>query len=137
YLNLTPDMGRALERALERGVRITVIGRIDLKGDLGGTVLTELNERFVKQYADRVAVYEYKVPNLLLHAKLLMIDGEFVSVSSVNFNSRSFIHDSENGMVALDRGLYRRIKAVFESYKAQSVRLTSDVEIPWIYRMIF
>src|SRR5690606_7085699 len=125
------------ERALDRGVKVTVIGRIDLKGDLGGTFLTELNEEFVKKYADRIAIYEYKVPNILLHAKLLLIDGEFVSVSSVNFNNRSFIHDSENGMIALDRGLYREIKAVFESYKANSVRLTPDVEIPWIYRMIF
>lgn len=137
YLNLTPAMGKAIERALDRGVKITVIGRIDLKGDLGGTFLTELNEEFVKKYADRIAIYEYKVPNLLLHAKLFLIDGEFVSISSVNFNNRSFIHDSENGMIALDRGLYRKIKAVFESYRAKAVRLTPDVEIPWIYRMIF
>ncbi len=137
YLNLTPEMGKALERAVSRGVRITVIGRIDLKGDLGGTVLTALNERFVETYADRIELYEYKVPDLLLHAKLLMIDGEFVSVSSVNFNNRSFIHDSENGMIALDRGLYKKIKAVFEGYRAKSVRLSADVEIPWIYKMIF
>lgn len=137
YLNLTPAIAAALERALDRGVRVTVVGRIDLKGDLGGTVLTELNEQFVKKYADRVEVYEYKVDNLLMHAKLLMIDGEFASVSSVNLNNRSFIHDSENGMIALDRGVYRRFKAVFDSYKAQAVRLSSDVEIPWIYRMIF
>jgi phosphatidylserine/phosphatidylglycerophosphate/cardiolipin synthase-like enzyme len=137
YLNLTPDIGAALERALGRGVKITVVGRVDLKGDLGGTVLTELNEQFVKKYADSIAIYEFKVPNLLLHAKLFMIDGEFVSISSVNFNHRSFIHDSENGMAALDRGLYRQVKAVFESYRAQAVRLTPDVEIPWIYRWIF
>ncbi len=137
YLNLTPDIAAALERAIDRGVKITIVGRIDLKGDLGGTFLTELNEQFVQKYADRIAVYEFKVPDLLLHAKLLLIDGEFVSVSSVNFNNRSFIHDSENGMIALDRGLYRKLKAVFESYRAQAVRLTSDVEIPWIYRTIF
>ena len=137
YLNLTPDIAAALERAIARGVKVTIVGRIDLKGDLGGTFLTELNEQFVEKYADRVAVYEFKVPDLLLHAKLLLIDGEFASVSSVNFNNRSFIHDSENGMIALDRGLYARFKAVFESYRAQAVRLDSDVEIPWIYRAIF
>jgi cardiolipin synthase len=137
YLNLTPAIGAAIERAINRGVHITVIGRIDLKGDLGGTVLTALNEEFVEKYADRIAVYEYKVPNILLHAKLLLIDGQFASISSVNFNNRSFIHDSENGMISLDRGTYRRIKAVFDSYKAKAVRLTPEVEIPWIYRMIF
>lgn len=137
YLNPTPAIAAAIDRAVARGVRITVIGRIDLKGDLGGKVLTALNELFVEQYADRIAIYEYKVPDILLHAKLMMIDREFVSISSVNLNHRSFIHDTENGMVALDRRLYRRIKAVFEGYRAKSVRLSSDVEIPGIYRALF
>ena len=137
YLNPTPLIAAALDRALERGVRITVIGRIDLKGDLGGKVLTALNELFVEKYADRIALYEYRVPDLLLHAKLMMIDREFVSISSVNLNHRSFIHDTENGMIALDRRLYRRIKAVFEGYRAKSARLSSDVEIPDLYRVLF
>ncbi len=136
YLNPTPAIAAALDRAIERGVRIVMIGRIDLKGDLGGKVLTALNQLFVEEYADRIEMYEYKVPNLLLHSKLLMIDGTFVSISSVNLNNRSFIHDTENGMVALDRGLYRRIKAVFERYRADSVRLSSDVEIPALYRKL-
>lgn len=137
YLNPTPAIAAAIDRALERGVRITVIGRIDLKGDLGGKVLTALNELFVEKYAERLALYEYRVPDLLLHAKLMMIDREFVSISSVNLNHRSFIHDTENGMVALDRRLYRRIKAVFEGYRAKSVRLSSDVDIPSLYRALF
>ncbi|MCB1453848.1 MAG: phosphatidylserine/phosphatidylglycerophosphate/cardiolipin synthase family protein, partial [Rhizobiaceae bacterium] len=66
YLNPTPAIAAAIDRALSRGVKITIVGRIDLKGDLGGKVLTALNELFVEKYADRIAIYEYRVPNLLL-----------------------------------------------------------------------
>ncbi|RVC21961.1 phosphatidylserine/phosphatidylglycerophosphate/cardiolipin synthase family protein, partial [Mesorhizobium sp. M7A.F.Ca.CA.004.04.2.1] len=40
YLNLTPKLAQAVDRALARGVRIDIVGRIDLKGDIGGKFLT-------------------------------------------------------------------------------------------------
>ncbi len=137
YLNLTPKLTAAFERALKRGVKVTIVGRINLRGDLGGNVLTELNERFVKKYADRISLYEFRDESLLLHVKLLMIDGRLVTVSSVNLNHRSFIHDSENGVAVLDRGFYRRMKKIFEAYRAQAVRLDSKVTVPLIYRILF
>ncbi len=136
YLNFPPLIAEAFDRALKRGVDVTIIGRINLNGDLGGKVLTELNEEFVKKYADRIRLYEYRNKKLLLHAKLMMIDGRLVTVSSVNLNHRSFIFDSENGIAVLDRGFYKRMKQIFESYRASAVRLTSDVTIPLPYRIL-
>lgn len=77
-----------------------------------------LNEDFVSRYADRIAIYDYKDSKLLLHAKVLLIDGKLAIVSSVNLNNRSFIHDNENRLATLDERFYRRVKAIFDTYRA-------------------
>lgn len=136
YLNPTPAVAAALDRALARGVEITIVGRIDLKGDLGGQILTELNELFVETYADRIRIYEFKAPGVVLHPKIMMIDGRLVTFSSVNLNHRSFLHDSENGVSVLDPAFYRTMKAIFDSYVARSRRVTSDVDVPLRYRLL-
>jgi len=66
-----------------------------------------------------------------------MIDGRLVTVSSVNLNHRSFIHDTENGIVVLDRGFYRRISAVFARFRDEARRLNGDVSVPLRYRLLF
>jgi putative cardiolipin synthase len=136
YLNPPPEIEAALERAIRRGVRVIIVARINLKGDLGGTVLTRLNELFVEKYGDRVELFEYKEPKVVLHSKLLMIDETLSVVSSVNLNHRSFIHDSENGIAIYDPSEYRRIKAVFDLYRSGSVPIDGDVDIPLRYRML-
>lgn len=125
YLNLTPAIEAALRRALDRGVEVSIIGRVEMNGDLGGAVLSALNGEFVNAHADRIAIYDYKDPDFLLHGKLLMVDGRLTVLSSVNLNNRSFIHDSENGAAVMDPGFYRRMKEVFEGYRRASVRLDS------------
>jgi cardiolipin synthase len=136
YLNPTPAIGAAIDRALDRGVKITIVGRIDLKGDLGGKILTELNELFVEKYADRIEIHEFKAPGVVLHPKVLMVDGRLITFSSVNLNRRSFLHDSENGVTVLDPAFYRIMKAIFESYIDRSRPVSSEVEVPLRYRLL-
>lgn len=136
YLNPPSEVAAAFDRAIARGVDITIVARVNLNGDLGGKLLTELNELFVERFADRITMYEYLEPDVVLHSKLLMIDEKLTVVSSTNFNHRSFIHDSENGMTFLDPQEYRRYKQIFETYKAGSKRLSSDVDIPLRYRLL-
>ncbi len=137
YLNLTQKVADAFGRAIDRGVEITLVTRIDLKGDFGGQFLTELNELFVEKYADRIALYEFRASDVVLHSKILMIDGRYVSVSSVNLNNRSFIQDSENGVAVLDRAFYRRMKPIFDHYLARSRPVGPDVNVPLFYRFLF
>ncbi len=137
YLNLTPKIAAAFGRAIDRGVRITVVGRIDMRGDIGGKFLTELNELFVDKYAGRIRMLEYKARDVVLHSKILMIDGLYVSVSSVNINNRSFFHDSENGVAVLDKRFYRRMQRVFNRYIASSRPVDPDVDIGIAYRLLF
>ena len=135
YLNLTPKLGLAMERAVSRGVRITIVGRIDMRGDLGGDVVTALNEEFVKRYGDRISIYDYKDTALLLHAKILLIDGRLAIVSSVNFNNRSFIHDNENGLVTLDEGIYRRLRSIFDAYR-DAARPVEVRSVPLVWKLL-
>ncbi|RAZ87303.1 phosphatidylserine/phosphatidylglycerophosphate/cardiolipin synthase family protein [Mesorhizobium hawassense] len=137
YLNLTPDIARAFDRALARGVKIDVVGRIDLKGDIGGRFLTALNKLFVERYGDRINIREFKAPDVVLHSKIMMIDERLVAISSVNLNNRSFFHDSENGMVVLDPAFYRRMKPVYDDYLAHSRPVATNVTIGWPYRLLF
>jgi phosphatidylserine/phosphatidylglycerophosphate/cardiolipin synthase-like enzyme len=137
YLNLTPELAAAIGRALDRGVKITVIGRIDLKGDFGGKFLTELNELFVEQYAGRISMFEFNAPDVVLHSKIMMIDARYVSVSSVNLNNRSFLHDSENGVAVLDPAFYARMRPVFDSYLARSNPVDPDANVGLAYRLLF
>jgi cardiolipin synthase len=137
YLNLTQKLAGAFRRAIDRGVRITLVTRIDLKGDFGGQFLTELNELFVEKYARDIAMYEFRAEGVVLHAKILMIDRRYVSVSSVNFNNRSFIQDSENGVAVLDPAFYRRMRPVFDYYVSRSRPVDPDVHVPLFYRFLF
>ncbi|KAA3446924.1 phospholipase [Mesorhizobium sp. SARCC-RB16n] len=137
YLNLTPSLARAFDRALARGVKIDIVGRIDLKGDIGGRFLTALNKLFVEKYGDRIDIREFKAPDVVLHSKIMMIDERLVAISSVNLNNRSFFHDSENGMVVLDPAFYARMKPVYDDYLAHSNPVSTDVTIPWAYRLLF
>jgi putative cardiolipin synthase len=137
YLNLTPSLARAFDRALARGVRIDIVGRIDLKGDIGGKFLTALNKLFVEKYGDRIDIREFKAPDVVLHSKIMMIDERLVAISSVNLNNRSFFHDSENGMTVLDPAFYARMKPIYDDYLAHSNPVATNVTIPWAYRLLF
>ncbi len=126
YLNPTPAIEAALNRAQARGVGITIVARVALYGDLGGRLMTEMNALFVESYAERLILYEYDRPDVVLHSKILLIDGRLSVVSSVNLNRRSFLHDTENGLAVLDPGFYHRMRAVVDSYIAESYRLRPD-----------
>jgi putative cardiolipin synthase len=137
YLNLTQRLSDAFGRAIDRGVAITLVTGLEFRGDFGGRFLTELNELFVEKYARRIAIRVLRTPEVVPHAKILMIDGRFVSVSSVNFNNRSFIHDRENGIAVLEPAFYARMKPVFDYYVAHSQPVDPDVHVPLFYRLLF
>jgi cardiolipin synthase len=82
-------------------------------------------------------MYEFRAEGVVLHAKILMIDRRYVSVSSVNFNNRSFIQDSENGVAVLDPAFYRRMRPVFDYYVSRSRPVDPDVHVPLFYRFLF
>ena len=135
YLNLTELLTAALERAITRGVEVVIVGRVDLSGDLAGGTVTAVNKAFVARFGDRIAIFDFKAPDLLLHSKILMIDRRLVILSSVNLNNRSFIHDNENGLAVLDAGFYRKMKRIFNEYRVASARVTT-ARVPLYWRLL-
>ena len=63
-----------------------------------------------------VRIFEYQPT--MLHAKLLIVDGEWVSVGSSNFDHRSMRLNDEANLNVLDRGFAQSQIAIFERDKA-------------------
>jgi len=59
-----------------------------------------------------VKIYEYGPA--LLHAKTMVVDGQWVSIGSANLDNRSFALNNELNLVFLDRGIAGRLIRVFE-----------------------
>lgn len=138
YLNPTPAIEAALNRALARGVPVMIVARIRLDGDLGGPWMTEMNMLFVERHAARMELWEYDPPDVVMHTKMLLIDQRLSIVTSTNLNRRSFLHDTENGLAILDPEVYQRLRAEVQHYIEQSRRLSpTDTDIRPIARFLF
>jgi cardiolipin synthase A/B len=60
-----------------------------------------------------IKIYEYQPT--MLHTKLLVIDKEFVSVGSTNFDPRSFRLNDEASLNIYERGFAEQMSSVFEA----------------------
>ncbi len=108
----TPKLEAALLRARARGVEIRMVSRSG--GDKPAVSITRtLNRGFVQKYRDALQIRLYQ-GDLKLHEKAMVIDGQLSLFGSVNFNHRSFRHDSENGLLVWDRGVARALTQHFD-----------------------
>lgn len=113
----TPKIEAALLRAAARGVDVRFVTR--LGADEPPAAFTRaLNAEFQDQHAGHFRFRLYDEDDLLLHAKIVVIDGRLGLVASSNLNRRSFIHDTENGLVFLDSNVAARLRAEAERYWA-------------------
>ena len=71
-----------------------------------------------------------------LHSKIYVFDGELAMVSSTNVNQRSFLHDTENGVMILDPALVARLEQVIEGYAARGVPQGTVVDVPLALRAL-
>ena len=71
-----------------------------------------------------VEIHEYQPT--MLHNKLLVVDGEMVSVGSTNFDIRSFRLNDEASLNVYDSTFAARMTEVFEQDLAQSRRYTYE-----------
>lgn len=110
---LIPDRSalRAFARAVQRGVRVRVL----IPGPhhdvpIAGTVTRHLVGSLLRR---GVEVYEYQPT--MMHAKVLVVDGQWSIVGSANFDNRSFMLNDELNLAVLDRGLGEALSADFEA----------------------
>ena len=129
FMYPTPTIINAMLRARARGVRVRVVARIN-STDPSGTFITAMNHGFVKRWAGEFEVYDYVPGRRMMHTKLILVDGRLSVVTSSNMNRRSFLHDTENGLVFLDRSVTAKLEALVDTYLATANRLEPGGELP-------
>jgi cardiolipin synthase len=119
----------ALVAALKRGVRVRII----TPGKETDAALVRSAGRatwgpFLQAGAQ---IYEYQPT--MFHAKVLVVDGEWVSVGSTNFDTRSFRLNDEANLNVLDHDFAQRQLADFEQDLKRSRRVTYEewANRPW------
>ncbi len=135
FMYPTPAIVNAMLRARARGVPVIVVLRVD-STDPSGAFVTALNRGFVQDWAGDFEVYEYVPGRRMLHTKLILIDGRLSVVTSSNLNRRSFLYDSENGLVFLDRAVTARLQAVVDGYLVNANRQVPGGELPLFDRTL-
>ena len=69
-----------------------------------------------------IKIYLYEPT--IMHAKVLIVDDEFVTTGSTNFDFRSFEHNFEFNVLVYSKEFNSKMKAIFEEDMKQSTRLT-------------
>lgn len=132
YFRPSVDISAALDRAVQRGVKVRVMTRIHLAGDGTPQIAEDVNKDGVNRHLKNVEIYEWTDEKSIMHAKLLVIDRKLSFVSSVNLNRRSFIHDTENGVLILHEKTAEELRTEVLKFLAQGRRITAKEKISWI-----
>lgn len=119
-----PDKGalRTLKDARARGVEV----RILVPNRHNDHTLTRAASRgyYGELLKAGAKVYEYEPT--MLHAKVMVVDGEWSVVGSTNFDSRSFQLNDEVNLATFDRELAGKLTALFENDLTQSKEITYE-----------
>ena len=103
----------ALLRAEARGVRVRIVFQLG-SPEPSHFVIQQLNSASASRWGERFSFFAYDGPAQIMHAKIMVVDGELSLVGSSNFNRRSYIHDSENVLAILDRDTADRLLRLAE-----------------------
>ena len=132
YLNLPPRLDAAMMRARDRGVRVNVVATVRVR-EAADFMVSNLNRWFGNRFGAWVGYVDYDPYPRLLHSKLIVIDDRLVVIASTNLNMRSFVHDLENGLVLMDRGLARRISRVIDGNASDGAPFEPGQVLPRLF----
>jgi putative cardiolipin synthase len=150
YLVPTPHLEGAVERALDRGVRVRVLtNSIQSNNHLAAhsayrrhidTLLgfgAELHEvRIDAKDRDRYMITPVDRKILALHAKALVIDDDKVFVGSANLDPRSLRINTEMGLLVrserFNRAVREALEGDFSAANAWRLELQEDGSIHWV-----
>ncbi|HSN16576.1 MAG TPA: phospholipase D-like domain-containing protein, partial [Gammaproteobacteria bacterium] len=130
YIHLTtpyfvPDRRtrRELMRAARRGVEVKLLVPHRIDERLARVVQWAAHALYSNLLAAGVQIHEY-MPRML-HAKTLVVDGDWCTVGTANVDYRSFFLNYELTLVSTARTLVDRLEQDFQADLAQSVRIQS------------
>ena len=101
----------ALVRAVKRGVDVSIITAGNADTNLDRLVRQASQAHFGRVLEAGGRIYEYGPA--LLHAKTMVVDGQWVSIGSANLDNRSFALNNELNLAFLDKELASRMTEVF------------------------
>jgi cardiolipin synthase len=124
---------KAIERALERGVKVRII----MPGHHMDAQPVRSASRALWGGILKAGAELYEFQPTMYHCKVLVVDGTWVSVGSTNFDNRSFRLNDEANLNVLDREFASRQVADFEADLKRSRRITYEewLQRPWTEKL--
>jgi putative cardiolipin synthase len=150
YLIPTPELEGAVDRALDRGVRVRILtnsirsnnhltAHSAYRNHIGALLESgaELHEvRVDAEQRDRYMLPPVEEKMLALHAKALVIDDDRVFVGSANLDPRSLRINTEMGLLVTSESFNRSVRAAvetdFSDENAWRLELREDGKIYWV-----
>lgn len=113
------EIDGALRRAAARGVRVRFVTSI-IRDEPAAVFVNALAVDYAARRSGEFEILAYEPEDRSLHTKLLVIDNRLALIGSSNFNRRSFLGDSENGLVFLDASVARDVRRVIDRATARA-----------------
>jgi cardiolipin synthase A/B len=107
------EMSDAIVRAARRGVDVSIITAGNADTNLDRLVRQASQAHFGRVLEAGAKIYEYGPA--LLHAKTLVVDGQWVSIGSANLDNRSFALNNELNLAFVDKALAARMTEIFRN----------------------
>ena len=113
----------SLLRTLQAVALAKVDVRIMLPAKSDSAILTYASRSYIREcLLSGIKVYLYE--GGMLHAKTVLVDDEFVSVGSTNFDFRSFEHNFESNVFIYSEEINRQMREIFLEDLTQCVRIS-------------
>ncbi len=136
YFSPTPAIGKAFDRAVDRGVKVTVITRLNLDRDTADIILSDINKKAVNKFLGKIKVFEFTTAGKILHRKLFVVDDNIAIVGSVNLNQRSFYHDFENALIVRSHSYNQDVRHLVDLALQESKEITEKQKIAFWKKII-
>ena len=119
YFLLDESTSYALDRAVERGVKVRVL----VEGDVTDAKPVKYSSRHAYDGLLQKGIEIYEYQPTLMHAKTVVVDGAWCMFGSANFDNRSLELNDELNVATQERSLAERITRQFNVDLAKAKRL--------------
>ncbi|HKO16262.1 MAG TPA: phospholipase D-like domain-containing protein [Gemmatimonadaceae bacterium] len=123
------DFRSLLLAAVKRGVDVRVL-TVSSKTDVKTTWYAG-RYWYEELLRGGVRIFEYQPT--MMHSKTIVVDGEWATIGSMNFDNRSLAFNNESNLVVLDPGFGAQMDSVFEQdlRYSREIRLAEFRKRPW------
>lgn len=114
----------SLLRALQAAALARVDVRVMIPRRSDSNILTNASRSYIQECL-RAGIKIYLYDAGMLHSKMMLVDDDFSTVGSTNFDFRSFEHNFEGNFFIYSPKINAQLRAHFHNDQAQSVRVSA------------